>query len=167
MRNGSLLFSAVQFLVIAALFFGGAAFFVLHYLPHTRLGLSDWIMQPDQKFLLLGYLVIGLGLLLTVSFWVMQRGRYLRLQMDKGNFSVDEALVKELIDQFWREELPEKNLPSEVYFACQKIEVITQGVEKDLEQIEERLGALLSKQLGYEKEFFVTCSSVKGEPELS
>lgn len=158
MRNGNLLFSAIQFLIIAALFFVGAAFFVLHCLPHTRIELSNWILRPDAKFFFLGAITVGGATLLALSFWMMQRGRYLRLQMEGGKYSLDESLVKTLIGEFWKENFPQKPPPHEVYCAHQKIEIIGQEMEEDLEMIEDRLSAHLAKQLGYEREFFLTLS---------
>lgn len=159
MRTGRLLFSAVQFLIIAVLFGSGGVLLGLHYTPHVRQDIADWILEPSGSLLFLGCLTLGTALLLTICFWVMQRTQYLRLEMRGKEFFVDETLIKQAIGQFWSQEFPSMTPPEEVYFARQKIEVITEAADCDLEQIELRLGSFLSKQLGYEKEFFVTLTA--------
>lgn len=159
MRTGNLLFSAVQFLIITTLFGAGAVLLGLHYAPHVRQELADWIIQPNGSFLFLGWLILAAALLLTVCFWMMQKPQHLRLEMKGKEFFVDEALVKQAIGQFWQEAFPKLKPPEEIYFAHQKIELITEAAECDLEEIELRLGTFLSQQLGYEKEFFVTLTS--------
>lgn len=159
MKNGSLLFSAVQFLMIAALFGAGAVFLGLHYVPHVRQELSEWISQSNGSFLFLGWLILGTALLLTICFWMMQKTQYLRLSMRGKQFYVDEALIKKAVGQFWQKEFPKLVPPQEVYLVRQKIEIVTEAVECDLEEIEMRLGSFLSQELGYEKEFFVTLTA--------
>ena len=156
MRNGQLLFSAIQFFIIAALFGTGAAFFGLHALPEIRHTVANWILSPGCSFLLLGFLITGITLLLGISFCVMQRGSFIRIAMKKGSFSIHEALVRKAIHQFWREEYPEEKEPTDVYCSHQKIEIITEDGEQDLEAVEEKLGQFLSKHLGYEKEYFIS-----------
>ncbi|NGX38268.1 MAG: hypothetical protein K1000chlam2_01440 [Chlamydiae bacterium] len=155
MRNGNLLFSAVQFLIITALFGGGAVFFGLHFSPDVRLQLSEWISKSNGNFFFLGCLLSGIAALLTVCFYMMQKGRYLRIQMGKP-FSIDEAVVKKTVKEFWKEEFPEEDLPTDIYVAKQKIEVITKDSDVDLEEIEKRLSKHLSEQFGYERKFFLT-----------
>lgn len=151
MRNGQLVFGAIQFLMIAALFTAGAAFFGLHFLHGARLEFANWILQNSDRYLVLGFLISGTAILLGLCFWSMQRHHYLRIQMGgKKSFSIDSALVKTRLE---KELFPQ---PVEVYFAQQKIEVITQGKVEDLEQIEERLSELLAREFGYDRDFFVT-----------
>lgn len=160
MRNGQLIFTAVQFLMIAALLGLGAAFFALHFLHGARLEMANWILENSDRFLLLGFLVMGIAAFLALCLFVMQRKKFLRIRMEKGIISVDEALIKSRIRAFWKEAFPEKPAPSDVYIAQQKIEVITEGQLEDLEEIEARLGALLSTEFGYEKPFFVTMKNL-------
>lgn len=154
MREGKLLFSAVQFLIIAALFATGAAFFGLHYLPQARGQIADWILLGETNFFYLGIMVSGIALLLSVCFWAMQRYSYVRVQMH--DYSISEPVVRDTIAKFWKEEFPEGKSPSEIYLSNENVEIIVEDQEQDLHQVEKKLSKLLSKQLGYEKSFFVT-----------
>ncbi len=154
MRNGQLLFSAIQFFLIATLFGVGAVFFGFHSLPEIRHKIAAWIIDGESNFLFLGAIVTGIALLLSICFWAMQRGAFVRIALKKGSFSMHEALVRRTIQQFWIERFPERKQPTEIYCADQKIEIITDNQE--LEAIEEQLGEFLSKQFGYEREYFIT-----------
>lgn len=150
MRSGNQLFSAVQFLMIAALFIAGSAFFGLHFLHGVRLEFSSWILQDGDRFLLLGYLVSGIAVVLTLCFWSMQRHNFLRIRMgDKKRFTITAPLLKARFEK----ELSQK---VDVHFSHQRVEVILEGAVEDLETIEERLSYVLSSEFGYEKEFFVS-----------
>ncbi len=149
----------VQLLIIAALFGAGGILLGLHYAPHVREQVVDWILQPRMSLLIFGWLILGTAFLLTVCFGMMQKTQYLRLRMRGREFFVEETVIKQAIGQFWRLEFPQITPPEEVYFARQKIEVITENVECDLEELELRLGTFLSQKFGYEKEFFVTLTA--------
>lgn len=154
MRNGQLLFSAVQFFLILALFSCGAALFGLHYIPGARLRFSEWIVDPSTSFVFLGSVIGAVALLLSICFWIMQRGSYVRIEMKKDSALVHEDAIRAAVLAFWEENELEK--PSDVYCANQKIEIITEAKDQDLEAIEQKLGHFLSKQLGYNQEFFVS-----------
>lgn len=159
MRNGNLLFSAVHFLLIIALFCIGGAFLGLHFLPEVQAQLAGWILKGGESFFFLGCLVLGVAFFLTICFWAMQRSSYIRVVMKKNVFSSDEALIQKMVRQYWREEFPSQKGPIDVYVARKRVEIkmaMPEEGEKSFAEIEERLGALLSNQLGYEKEFFVT-----------
>lgn len=160
MRNGNLLFSAVQFLMIAALFGIGAVFFGLHFLHGARLEFANWILQNSDRYLVLGYLLFGTSCVLTLCLWSMQRKKFLRVQLEKGKFSIEESVIRARIDAFWEEAFPGKPKPTDVYIAHQKIEVIADNSLEDLEQIEERLSTLLANEFGYNKPTFVTTKSL-------
>jgi hypothetical protein len=146
----------VQLVIIAALFGIGGMLLGLHYNSFVRVQLSNWILEPNESFLLIGYLVLGTALILSICFGMMQRNQYLRLEMRGKEFFIDEALIKQTIRQFWRLEFPNLTPPEEIYFVRQKIEVVAEVGDCDLEEIEMKLGTFLSQKLGYEKQFYVT-----------
>lgn len=159
MRLGHQIFSAMQLMIVAALFGAGGLLLGLHYSPHVREQVANWILEPNMSLLLLGYLVLGTALVLMICFAMMQTTQYLRLRMRGREFFVEETVIRQAIGQFWRIEFPLASPPQEVFFARQKIEVITEAMECDLEELEMRLSAFLAQKFGYEKEFFVTLTA--------
>lgn len=163
MRNGHLLFSAIQFLLVTALFALGAVFFGLHYLSYIRKVVAAWILDPSNTFFLFGILTISIAFLLGICFWAMQRGSFVRIRMERGNFHIDESLIQNTLQEFWEKNLPEEKKPTEIYCAGQKIEIITEDQDQDLEALEYKLSTFLSEKFGYEKEFFVTLTRIQDE----
>jgi len=155
-RNGHLVFSAIQFLLVAALCAAGAGLITLDSSLLLRQSLADWIISPTSNLLLIGSLILSVALLLGIGFWAMQRGSFVRLSMRKGPFSVHEALVRKAVQQFWIENYPDTKRPSEVFVSNQKIEIALEDESQDLEEVEKKLGEFFSKHLGYEKEFFLS-----------
>jgi len=134
----------------------GAAFFGLFFSPQARQQIADWFLDGRISFLWIGVLITVLALVFAICFGMMQRGGYIRF---KGRgFSLDEALVRSALLEFWSEELPEESIPTEIYCSKGKIEIITEDLKEDLDEIEGRLGFFLAKNLGYERDFFITLS---------
>lgn len=156
MRKGNLLFSAIQFLMIVALFFVGAVFLGLHFLPNARILCAEWLMDARREFLLLGGLTTGMALFLTICFAMMQRGQYVRIAMQSGLFDIQKTAIKQAVNQYWQESFPEKPLPTEIYVSRQKIEIITKEASYNLNELEAALGERFAAQFGYKHSFFIT-----------
>lgn len=154
MKNESVIFSAIQFLLTIALFSGGAILLSIHYTPGIRIKLIDWITREETSFLFAGAILIALGFFLSLCFFVMQRHQYIRL---KSHF-IDERYVKAAISTFWKEELKNFPKPTDIYFSNKKIEIVTKTPiqKKELKEIETQLGKFLANQMGYRKEFFIS-----------
>ncbi|MDN3506911.1 MAG: hypothetical protein P0S96_06750 [Simkaniaceae bacterium] len=155
MRNGQLVFSAIQFLLIAALTSAGVGLIALDRSLYLRQTLADWISNPNTNLLLTGLLILAVAIILGVGFGAMQRGSFVRLKLQNGPFSVHESLVRKAVQQFWIENYPDEKRPSDVFVSHQKIEIVTPKMDQDLEEIERKLGDFFLKNIGYEQEFFL------------
>lgn len=156
MRKGSLLFSAIQFLFVTALFGLGAVFFSLHFFARMRDEFAAWVLEPGEGFFLAGLVVMAIALILGICFFIMQKGSYVRIQMEKGDLRIKEDAIRIAVEEFWKETYPEEAKPSEIYCVGEKIEIITEDRNQDLESLEIMLGQFLEKQFGYAKEYFIT-----------
>jgi hypothetical protein len=156
-RNGGLFFSAVQALIITLAFGVAFLFFLLHYVPGARETVSSRCLAPPVSFFFFGILASAIALMLTISFWAMQKGGFIRVQMGHTSFIIEEPLVRNGVHLFWKEALPRHPLPQEIYIAQQKIEVIAPEMEEEsLAEIESRLEDYFSKHFGYTGRFFLT-----------
>lgn len=164
MRKGNLLFSAVQFIFVVALFLLGGLFIGLHYAPHMRMSFANFITDQAVNLSFLGYLTISCALLLCIGFYVMHRGAYFRIKMDGGDVIIEPKLIEGLVQDYWKERFPEKEFKTEVILrGFEQIEVIAEMPQTELEarevllpEIEKELGALLSSHLGYRREWMMT-----------
>lgn len=164
MRKGNLLFSAVQFLFVFALFLLGGLLIGLHYAPHLRMSIASMILDQAVSLSFLGYMTIVCALLLCIGFYVMHRGAYFRIRMDGGDVTVEPKLIEGLVQDYWKERFPERGFKTEVILRGYKqIEVVAEMPEVELSvrevllpEIEKELGALLLSHLGYRREWMMT-----------
>ncbi len=164
MRKGNLLFSAVQFIFVVALFLLGGLFIGLHYAPHMRMSLANFITDQDVNLSFLGYVTICCALLLCIGFYAMHRGTYFRIRMEGGDVIVEPKLIEGLVQDYWKSRFPENVLRAEVILrGYEQIEVVAEMPQTELEarevllcEIEKELGALLSAHLGYRRELMMT-----------
>lgn len=161
MKNGNLLFSAVQFVFTALVIFLGVFFIGLQNAPHLRYKIADFFAQTTINFTLLGVLVLGCGALLLISFYAMHRGRYYRVNMGSQATFIDPAVIRSYVQQYWKKVFPELDLAVDIVISkAQKIEiflefpVLSQGRQQELlKNAEKELEQMLYKQLGYKQRF--------------
>lgn len=164
MRKGNLLFSAVQFIFVVALFLLGGLFIGLHYAPHMRMSLAHFITDQVVNLSFLGYITICCAFLLCIGFYVMHRGSYFRIRMAGGDVVVEPKLIEGLVQDYWQERFPQNALKTEVILrGYEQIEVVAEMPQSEwearevlLSEIEKELSALLSAHLGYRREWMMT-----------
>ncbi len=164
MKSGNLLYSAAQFVFAVLIILLGGLFIGLQHASHLRLAIADFFSQSSASFSLIGYLIMGCGLLLLIGFYSMHRGFYYRLNMGQKETWIDPAVIRGHVKTYWKRTFPEDDLAVQVDLSKdQKIELFVEmpilSEEKQmqvLEQAEKELGMLLKKQLRYEKEFVLS-----------
>ncbi|NGX45264.1 MAG: hypothetical protein K940chlam2_00409 [Chlamydiae bacterium] len=157
MRKGQLLFSAVHFFNVIAIVCLGVVFLCLEYVPGAQSGAISFFSRAHAHFHYIGFLLLGLSGSLFLGLYAMNRAQYIEVVMgEEVSIGLDEGVVKETIEAFWAGRFPNLAPPLDVYFSKKKIRVITpmpEGEEKALKEVEKELGALLKKQLGYNRSF--------------
>ncbi len=168
MKTGNLLFSAIQFVFCALVLLLGVFFIGLQYAPHLRFAIAAFFSETTITFSLIGYLILGCGILLLIGFYAMNRGRYYCVNMGKGQMVIDPAVVRGYVADYWSHVFPEYRLSVEVAVTKgQRFEVLVEfplvpleAQETILQKAEGDLAQILKKQIGYTKEFSL-CVLVK------
>jgi hypothetical protein len=164
MRTGNLLFSAVQLFVVVIILGLGAFLIGLAKAPHVKLLITELINSSSPLFSLLGYSMLLIGTILLFGFYAMNRGQYYKVKMKCNHAEVDVSIIQDYIEKYWKDILPEQEAYLDVILhRDQKLEIIARMSNYSFEQhkmllekIERDLGTLLSKNLGYNKEFLFT-----------
>lgn len=168
MKSGQVLFATVQLLITAVVFCTGGLFLCLPFAPHVRFKLASLFSARDDLFLVLGSGLLGLGVILLIGFYFMNRHSYYQIELkhNKHAAAADVEILRKLIAIYWKQSFPEKNLSSDVVVHGKKIEVIVEvppmsldEQEELIEKVEKEIGELLEKQVGYEREFLFTVFS--------
>lgn len=164
MRQGNLLFSAVQFIFALLVVLIGLFFVGLQEVPSLQYRLSLFFSNPTISFAGIGYLILGCGFFLLIGFCVMYRGRYYQLTMGKNRAGVDPELIQQLVSAYWNRLFPDQGNEVQVRVSRgQKLDITfelssvpLEEQEALFEKVEKELGELLRSQLGYGKEFIVS-----------
>lgn len=164
MRSGNLLFSAIQFIFVVAVFLLGGLFIGLEHAPQFRSAVAEFFFSSTSSFSAIGYTILGVACLLLLGFYVMNRGVYYQVEMGDHRCQVEPKIIRSYVQGYWKEIFPEQNCQADVVFhANQEIEVLAELPGLCLEQhkvflsqIEKDLGDLLASHFGYQRPFLVT-----------
>ena len=165
MKNGHLLFSAVHLIVTFFIIASGLLSMSLFFNQETRFRLAHMLENEGASlFFAVGVAVTFVGVMLLIGFYMMYRRRYYKIRMNCSKVLVDQSIVKEYVSDYWSKLFPGEKLFLDVAFgANQHLEVITQvpRLEKDqrelvFKRVENELGVILARKIGYEKEFVLT-----------
>jgi hypothetical protein len=163
MRKENLLFSAVQFFLVLALACTGLFFIALPWAPQVRFTCAAFLAQREDLFMPLGGLILGVAAILGVGFYFMQRKAYFQIRMSPA-VHVERALLKTLLEAYWKERYPEEKLKTDVVVhRDQKLELVAElphlksaDPEKLLMDVQLEVGKLMLHQLGYKRDFIFT-----------
>ncbi|MCI5052541.1 MAG: hypothetical protein MRY21_05330 [Simkaniaceae bacterium] len=162
MRPQNLLFSIVNLFVVLLIMGLGLLCIEVPHSPNVRELVLGLLTESQWVFTAFGYGLLGFGTLLLVGFFMMNRRRYYTIQMEHNRLRVDESIIKDYVRDYWKAQFqrPDDILDVRVG-AKQQLEVIAhlpkvEEQAKLLERIENELGVLLARRLGYEKDFLLT-----------
>lgn len=163
MRKENLLFSAVQFFLVLTVACMGIFFIALPFAPQVRFTCASFIAERDDLFMPLGGLLLGIAIILGVGFYFMQRKAYFQVRMSPA-IHVEKALLRTLLDVYWKERYPEEKLKTDVVLhRDERIELIAElpalksaDSEKLLADVQLEVGKLMLQQLGYKRDFIFT-----------
>ncbi len=161
MKSGNLLFSAVQFIFSCAVFFLGVFFIALGSSSPLRSVIAKFFFETTASFFLIGYFILGFGILLLMGFYALHRGIYYSVLMGTNRLLIDPALVRDYVANYWGQVFPQQDLGVEVVVTKdQKFQMFVEmplisssQQEAILEKAEKDLGLILKKQIGYQREF--------------
>ena len=163
MRIENLLFSAVQFFLVLVVSCMGLFFIALPWAPKVRFTCANFIAERDDLFIPLGALLLGIGLILGIGFYFMQRKAYFQVRMSPA-IHVEKALLRTLLAAYWKDRYPDEKLKTDVILhRDQRIELIAElpslksaDPEKLLMEVQLEVGKLMLHQLGYKRNFLFT-----------
>ncbi|MFZ4772816.1 MAG: hypothetical protein ACOYK9_02355 [Chlamydiia bacterium] len=167
MRTESILLSLIHlFSLIFFIAVGCFALFSAISLPlRGQLGsvliYAETLLEP-KVLGILGACFLAYGLLLLILLLMGFRKVYLRVALKGSKVMIDHSIIQEYIQSYFKTLFPGQNPPLEVIFhPKQRLEILTklpETADKELllKRIENELGVLLARKLGYKEEFILT-----------
>jgi|JI9StandDraft_1071089.scaffolds.fasta_scaffold19090_3 hypothetical protein len=166
MRPDRFFLSLIHLLIVLFLFSVGLFLCILAKAPHVCHLIADFLLSDKMAMTayITGASTFLLAIILMIGFQQLHNKKYYKLAMQGCKASIDEAIIKEYIQEYWSSLFKNKDITVDVLLAPkQKIEIMATLPPLQelglLERIESELGVLLARKLGYEKEFLLTIVS--------
>ncbi len=158
------IFSIVHFLFVLLVLGAGILLVLSSFLTNIQNLAIHFLLQYPNLLVSVGAFLVLFGLILFSGFYNMYRVRYYKIKMGASKVLVEEAIIQDYIKGYWQQIFPNE-LPNleVVIHPKQTIEIVTklqnQASTALFEKIQNELGLLLAKKLGYEKEFILTITT--------
>ncbi len=155
------IFSAIHLLFVLLLISGGILLILGAYMKNVQNNFIHLLLEYPNFLFSVGVGLLFFGTILLFGFYSMYKPRYFQIKMGASKVIVEENIIQDYIKNYWKEVFPNEKPHLDVII-CPKgvIEIITtsshQNPDLFLQKIENELGALLKRKLGYEKEFILT-----------
>ena len=131
----------------------------------TRTAVVMFIFENSISIVLFGFAFIILGAVILVNLILGLRRRSYLLRSGKKPITLDESIIQDYINSYWRETFPAYEIPSRLTIKRNKIHVyadlpyVPRDQQRDfLENIRNELSDLFSRTLGYQQEFYLSIS---------
>lgn len=161
MNSRNLLFSAAHFFVIFFIFGVGALVLALPYADAVRIHVINSLLNPGDRFLYVGGGIIAFGLILFICLFALNRRRYLQMECKGATVQVEERVIRDCVSTYFSEVFPGQETVTEVVIQGKSlielfVNLPTPQEETFFEQVEEELGGILARKLGYQAPFALT-----------
>jgi hypothetical protein len=167
MRFESVILSLIH--LFSLIFFMGLGCIALSAAVNVPLrGQMELMMRQAQNLLepktlaFVGLLFLLYGLTLLVLLLLGYRKSFLRVSLRSSKVLIDRSIIHEYVESYFKTLMPNQNNQLEIIFhPQQKLEILTKLPETQdreilLKRIENELGVLLARKLGYKEEFILT-----------
>lgn len=161
MNSRNLLFSAAHFFVIFFIFGVGALIFSLPYAETFRILVINGLLNPGNHFFYVGGGIIIFGLILFVCLFALNRRRYFQMECKGAVIQVEERVIRDCVATYFYEVFPGQETVTEVVIKRKSLIELFVNLpslqdETFFEQVEEELGGILARKLGYQAPFVLT-----------
>ncbi|MEM8727964.1 MAG: hypothetical protein AAGE99_04565, partial [Chlamydiota bacterium] len=133
----------------------------LPYADYFRLQLINGLLHPPNFCFTIGGILIGFGALLFILLYLINRRRYFQLEMQGAKIEIDQQLIRDCVSGYFKTLFPGQSLVNGITIkGGSMIELIVslpQEKEEDFfAKVEEELGIVLARRLGYRNRFLLT-----------
>lgn len=163
MRASQLFLSVIHLVIALIVLATGFAFLIIPFMQGGVELLVGILQYSEKGFLFVGLSVLSLGLLLLLGLYSMHKRRYYKVQMGSSFAMIEDTIIRDYVKEYWQGLFPNAKFDLNIVInKGQKIEVITQipqdqQVEEEFfKRVQNELGLLLFRKLGYQKDFILT-----------
>lgn len=153
------LFIAIFFLLL------GFLAIMLPWSPVAQTDLISLIREDSLAIFLFGFAFLAVGIAIIAYVVIQSRKNYYHLKSGPRSISVDETVISDYVNTYWKDLFPKTYIPSRLFLKKNKIHItadlpyIPQSEQKELlERIKNELEDRFSSLLGYRDTFYLSAS---------
>lgn len=168
--------SKIGYFFYVSIHFVLGAFFLLTGLFSLILPWSSFLQNKTIQFILsqtlifflfgLGLTLIGVSILTYAS--LRSKRRYVSIRSGKQAISIDEELIQNYLENYWKEHFPKNHIPSYLTIKKNSLEIVADlpaipQIEQKifLEKVQQDFNELFGQVLGYPHDVHLTVSFLK------
>ncbi len=160
--------ASVLHLLVILTYFGAACFFILLPLRlEWRMLGATWLQEQPDIFYWIGASIGIIGLFLSIGFYRVGRGRFLRLSMKPHTATIDVKLLEQAIEECFQTHFAAHVRGSDIaIISKQRLEIAVDMLpieekrqKKLMIEMEQKLGSLLRDRFGYARPFTLSIHS--------
>ena len=133
--------------------------------PEVRSDIIQFILEDSIAIFLFGFVFIVVGLAIVISIILGTRRSYYRLKGGLQSVMIDEKVIQDYLDTYWKELFPKATVPNRLQIKKNKIHLtadlpfVPQNEQKAvLERIRNDLTEIFNSFLGYQEPFYLAAS---------
>lgn len=162
---GHFFYSLITFII--ALFFTmvGVVAVMIPWSTPVRDSLVQFILEDALAISLFGFAFIVIGLAIASYILIGTKRRYYHIKSKGGATVVDEAVIQQYLDTYWKQLFPKHEIPCRLTLKNNKIHVSVDfpylpaaDQRPLLERVKNDLNKTFTKILGYQEEFYLSAS---------
>lgn len=165
----ALFYSLISFVVAVFFLMIGIIGVMLPWSSTVRTDLIQFILEDSVVISLFGVCALSIGLAIVINVILGSRRRYYHVKSGSKSVVVDETLIQQYLNSYWRELFPNCDVPNrfslksnKIYVAADLPHLPTRDQKVILERIKKDLHDIFNRILGYQNEFHL---SVSFQPE--
>jgi len=159
-------FSSLMSLAIALFFiFFGVICVIIPWFPDAQTTLIQFILEYSIAITFFGTGALLIGLAIVINILLNAKRRYYSVRSGDSSILVDEALIQEYLDSYWKQLFPDHSIPNHSTLKRNKIRIkadlpfLPEPQQKLLlERIKNDLKNIFAEVLGYQNEFTLIIS---------
>ena len=164
----NLFYSLISLMVALFFIVLGVVGVLLPWSPLVRADLIQFILEDSLAIFLFGFVFIVVGLAIVIYIVLGTRRTYYRLKGGAQSVHIDEKVVQDYLDTYWKELFPLQQIPHRLQIHKNKIHLtadlpfIPYDEQKAVsDRIKQDLNEIFSSFLGYREPFYLTLSYTK------
>lgn len=161
----NLFYSLISFIIAIFFIMLGVVGVMIPWSPDIRTDIVQFILDDSLAISLFGFAFIVIGLAIVTHILINSKQRYYHIRSDNNSVAIDEAIIQDYLDIYWKQIFPNCDIPSRLSLKNNKIHIAVEfphlPVSQQhplLERIKHDLRSTFAKLLGYHNEFYLSVS---------